>query len=74
MLLVSTADPLLSLLIIRLHYLFTGSNNRLLLVFVVLYQALHVLQFSIQFRLLIVDYIHLTPQGRHIGLKHGLHI
>lgn len=55
LLLVSTADPLLSLLIIRLHYLIIGSSNRFLLVFVVLYQALHVLQFPIQFRLLIVN-------------------
>lgn len=55
MLLVSSADALLSLLITRLHYLIIGSNNRFLLVFVVLYQALHVLQFPIQLRLFIVD-------------------
>lgn len=56
-------------MLIKLYYLIIVGENTLmttagtiLLVFVVLYQALHVLQFPIQFGLLIVDKVHLTPQ------------
>lgn len=45
-----------------------------LLVFVVLHQALHVPQLSVQFGLVVVDQVHLAPQTRHVGFKQRLHV
>ena len=42
--------------------------------FVVLHQALHVPQLPVQFDLVVVDQVHLTPQTRHVGLEQGLHV
>lgn len=42
--------------------------------FVVLHQALHVPQLSVQFGLVIVDQVHLAPQACHVGLEQGLHV
>lgn len=45
-----------------------------LLVLVVLHQALHVPQLSVQLDLIIVDHVQLPAQVGHVGLEHGLNV